>query len=587
MTNKILGFLAALVLVLAGSPAFAQTVAHSTTFIHGGHTCVVEGDASGGFMCEPDKTAFDRMGKVGRGKVDVVAPANQASTTGLAQTIDGVALSSAGMRVLLPSQTTVTQDGCYVVASGAWTRCPEFPTGLDAQGSFFVAAQGTANKGLWIETHTAAAVVGTADLTFSNVAGGGGGGSVTFSAVQTALAGASSAVAFNAQRLTGVADPTASQDAVTAAFLSTRLIPVSAVSTAPLASYTYANVSSGVGATITLNTNAACPTFDGVALTANLVGSDLVLFLNGASQSDNGIYRETQNGDGSTIPCVLTRSTAADTSPKILGSKVRVKSGIQFAGSEWEYNNTGAITLGTTAVTWTPTVLLNPNSVYDYTEEFCSALAGVTTTGTLMPNAWQFQGSGTPAAWSGVPTLTRTELCGGQLTTGTSPTGNAEVNYGTHQFLLNQADEWLFSFRFNVPTLSDGTNTFKAQVGLSTTASVAGTDGLWIESDQTSATALRCTARIGSASTIGTGGPTTVAGQWYRGDVYHQAGDALVHMYIDNVACDGGGFTSGQVPYGVGLTPYAAITKSLGATARLLGIDYYRQRYVWPARRAP
>lgn len=58
-----------------------------------------------------------------------VAVANQATLTGLAQTIDGVALSSIGQRVFLANQTTPAQNGIWVVQSGAWTRPTDWATG--------------------------------------------------------------------------------------------------------------------------------------------------------------------------------------------------------------------------------------------------------------------------------------------------------------------------------------------------------------------------------------------------------------------------------------------------------------------------
>jgi hypothetical protein len=52
--------------------------------------------------------------------VYIVATTNQTSLSGL-PTIDGVALSS-GQRVLLTAQTTASQNGPWLVSSGAWAR---------------------------------------------------------------------------------------------------------------------------------------------------------------------------------------------------------------------------------------------------------------------------------------------------------------------------------------------------------------------------------------------------------------------------------------------------------------------------------
>lgn len=46
--------------------------------------------------------------------------------TGLASTIDGVALSSAGMRVLLKDQATPSENGVWAIRSGAWKKLGQF-----------------------------------------------------------------------------------------------------------------------------------------------------------------------------------------------------------------------------------------------------------------------------------------------------------------------------------------------------------------------------------------------------------------------------------------------------------------------------
>lgn len=81
------------------------------------------------------------------GPYAAIAVANQATLTGLAQTVDGVALSTAGMRVYLANQTTPTQNGGWVVAAGAWTRPADWTSGATiALGTvIWIAPGGTAN----------------------------------------------------------------------------------------------------------------------------------------------------------------------------------------------------------------------------------------------------------------------------------------------------------------------------------------------------------------------------------------------------------------------------------------------------------
>lgn len=76
-----------------------------------------------------------------------IAVANQATLSGLAQTVDGVALSTAGMRVYLAKQTTAAQNGAWVVGAGAWTRPADWASGATIPlGTLVVVAPGgTAN----------------------------------------------------------------------------------------------------------------------------------------------------------------------------------------------------------------------------------------------------------------------------------------------------------------------------------------------------------------------------------------------------------------------------------------------------------
>src|SRR5271157_4511863 len=75
--------------------------------------------------------------------VNTVATANVAAPSGLAQTINGVALNTDGMAVLLTDQTSAIDNGPYLVHAGGWTQC--------------------------VETNTVDDVVGTKGLTFDNL----------------------------------------------------------------------------------------------------------------------------------------------------------------------------------------------------------------------------------------------------------------------------------------------------------------------------------------------------------------------------------------------------------------------------------
>ncbi len=83
------------------------------------------------------------LGIASKPAVAVVATANQAALAGL-PTIDGVALT-AGQRILLVGQTTTSQNGPYVVASGSWARAAGDPSGGNelGLGAFWFVETGT------------------------------------------------------------------------------------------------------------------------------------------------------------------------------------------------------------------------------------------------------------------------------------------------------------------------------------------------------------------------------------------------------------------------------------------------------------
>lgn len=88
------------------------------------------------------------------------------------QTIDGVTVIG-GDRVLVASQTTASQNGIYVAASGAWTRATDADEGTEfnpARQIFVQSGTMYANTG-WSVGNTSQPVVGTDPITFVQVSG--------------------------------------------------------------------------------------------------------------------------------------------------------------------------------------------------------------------------------------------------------------------------------------------------------------------------------------------------------------------------------------------------------------------------------
>jgi hypothetical protein len=120
-----------------------------------------------------------------------------------------------------------------------------------------------------------------------------------------------------------------------------------AATTGALAANTYANGTSGVGATLTGNANGALAAQDGVTLVAN----DRLLVKNEVAGENNGIYVVTQVGAGGT-PYILTRATDADSGAELVNAVVKVSEGTTLADTEYQCTTNATITVGTTALTW-------------------------------------------------------------------------------------------------------------------------------------------------------------------------------------------------------------------------------------------
>jgi len=92
------------------------------------------------------------------------------------QTVDGVALA-VGNRVLVKNQDTASENGIYVVASGAWTRATDAdnsPAGEVTSGMFAFVEQGTVNADSgWVLTTDGAITLDTTALTFVQFSGAG------------------------------------------------------------------------------------------------------------------------------------------------------------------------------------------------------------------------------------------------------------------------------------------------------------------------------------------------------------------------------------------------------------------------------
>lgn len=159
-------------------------------------------------------------------------------------------------------------------------------------------------------------------------------------------------------KITNLKDPTSTYDAVNKNYLDAALATltvkdsVRAATTAALpstAAIIYSNGTAGVGATLTRGENGTLGSIDGVAL----VVDDRLLVKDQASGLQNGIYKVTDVGSGST-PYVLTRTTDCDESDTEVraGVFVFVTEGTSYNDTGWLLITNNPITVGTTALTW-------------------------------------------------------------------------------------------------------------------------------------------------------------------------------------------------------------------------------------------
>jgi hypothetical protein len=105
--------------------------------------------------------------------VEAMSAANITTMSGLSTAVDACALDTDGKRLLLNGQTTASQNGIWVVHTGAWTRATDLAAGSHAAGAYVLVKAGTLYGGNgWICNTTAGSdVVGTNDIGFVQFTG--------------------------------------------------------------------------------------------------------------------------------------------------------------------------------------------------------------------------------------------------------------------------------------------------------------------------------------------------------------------------------------------------------------------------------
>lgn len=115
-----------------------------------------------------------RQGLDAKDSVIVATTANVALTGATTTTIDGVTLA-AGNRILVKNQTTGSENGIYVFATGAWSRATDADTSAKVSSGLFVfVEEGTVNSDSgWVLTTDGVITIGTTSLNFAQFSGAG------------------------------------------------------------------------------------------------------------------------------------------------------------------------------------------------------------------------------------------------------------------------------------------------------------------------------------------------------------------------------------------------------------------------------
>ena len=155
------------------------------------------------------------------------------------------------------------------------------------------------------------------------------------------------------KRITSVAEPTQSSDAATKNYVDAVKTGLDVkdsviVTTTGNLTGTYSNGTSGVGATLTNSGTQAALTIDSRVLTVG----DRVLVKDQTTALQNGFYKVTTVGTAS-VNWVLTRTVDADEDSEITpGAFTFVEEGTVGANNGYVCTNVGAITVGTTPITF-------------------------------------------------------------------------------------------------------------------------------------------------------------------------------------------------------------------------------------------
>jgi hypothetical protein len=188
-------------------------------------------------------------------------------------------------------------------------------------------------------------------------------------------------------------------------------------------------------------------------------------------------------------------------------------------------------------------------------------------------------GSGSPWVQNFVSgTFTVTSINGGnsapgvyRLSTGSGTADRGAITLGSVPNIAVGAGAIVLPYRFRVPTLSDGTNTFAVSVGLANDYGAATERIILNYAHSANAGALRLVTTAASTTTIVNGsGSALVANTLVSGHIAVNAAGTQVDLYQGTTLI---ATSTTNIPTAAMLAG-AALVKSAGTTARTLDVDY-------------